>query len=132
MRVKLQLIATFISVIGFICGAICKKMTPEYWTDGFIVSIALFWLMEMAISFLLNNFEKHINKPTLEGKRFMTQYMVAKGVKLLITIIYIIIGISLISNTESKAIGAFAVSAVVLYLLHLAGETFVITKNNER
>ena len=62
----------------------------------------------------------------------MTQYMVAKGVKLLITIIYIIIGISLISNTESKAIGAFAVSAVVLYLLHLAGETFVITKNNER
>lgn len=128
MRVKLQLIATIISVIGFICGAICKKMAPEYWTNGYIISISLFWLMEMVISFLLHKFEKHINEPTLEGKRFMTQYMVAKGVKLLITIVYIIIGISLISKTEPNSTGAFAVSAVVLYLLHLAGETFVITK----
>ncbi len=128
MRVKLQFIATIISVIAIICGVICKKAAPGYWTNGYLASIALFWLMEMAMSFLLNKFEQHINEPTLEGKRFMTTYMVAKGIKLLITIIYIIAGIVLMGGTEQKNAGAFAVSAVALYLLHLAGETFVVTK----
>ena len=128
MRVKLQLIATIISVLAFACGAVCKKVVPEYWTDGYLISIALFWLMEMAMSFLLEKFEQHIYKPTLEGKRFITVYMIAKGVKLLITIIFIFGGIMLMGESESKVTASFAISAVALYLLHLAGETFVVTK----
>lgn len=126
MRVKLQLIATIISVIGIVGGVICKKFYPEYWTDAYLVSIAFFWMMEMAMSFVLDKFEPHINKPTLGGKHFMKVYMIAKGIKLILTIIVIVVGTALM-GADSKGIMMFTLSSVVLYLLHLAGETFVVT-----
>ncbi len=126
MRVKLQLIATIISVIGIVGGVICKKFYPEYWTDTYLVSIIFFWMMEMAMSFVLDKFEPHINKPTLGGKHFMKVYMIAKGIKLILTIIVIVVGTALL-GADSKGIMMFTLSAVVLYLLHLAGETFVVT-----
>ncbi len=128
MRVKLQLTATLISVVAILAGIACKKLTPEYWTDVHLASIALFWLMEMVMSFILDRFEPHIDQPTLQGKRFMTVYMIAKGIKLLVTIIFIASGIALLGGTESKTARAFAITAVVLYLLHLAGETFAVTR----
>lgn len=126
MRVKLQLIATIISVIGIVGGVICKKFYPEYWTDAYLVSIVFFWMMEMAMSFVLDKFEPHINKPTLGGKHFMKVYMIAKGIKLILTIIVIVVGTALL-GADSKGIMMFTLSSVVLYLLHLAGETFVVT-----
>ena len=126
MRVKLQLIATIISVIGIVGGVICKKFYPEYWTDAYLVSIVFFWVMEMAMSFVLDKFEPHINKPTLGGKHFMKVYMIAKGIKLILAIIVIVVGTALL-GTDSKGIMMFTLSSVVLYLLHLAGETFVVT-----
>ena len=127
MRVKLQLIATIISVIGIVGGVICKKFYPEYWTDAYLVSIVFFWVMEMAMSFVLDKFEPHINKPTLGGKHFMKVYMIAKGIKLTLTIIVIVAVGAALTGTDSRKTMVFTLSAVVLYLLHLAGETFVVT-----
>lgn len=131
MRVKLQLTATIISLAGIAAGVACKKLVPEYWTDWLLASIFLFWIMEMVVSFILAGYEADINKPTLRGKQFMRTYLIAKGVKLLVTIIYIITVLTFIGNTESAHAAVFAISAVVLYMLHLAGETFVVTRSKK-
>ena len=124
---KLQLIATIISVMGIVGGVVCKKLYPEYWTDAYLISIALLWVMEMAMSFVLDRFEPHINKPTLEGKHFMKVYMIAKGIKLILTIAVIVATGAALTGKDSKITMAFTLSSVVLYLLHLAGETYVVT-----
>lgn len=131
MRVKLQLIATLISIVAIAAGIACKKFIPQYWTDWLLTSIFLFWIIEMTMSFILEKFEADINKPTLRGKRFMKTYMIAKGVKLLITIIYIVAVLSLSGTTESSQVAVFAISAVALHLLHLSGETFVVTRSRK-
>lgn len=128
MRVMLQFIATTISVFAILGGVACKKLVPEYWTDWLLASIVLFWTIEMVMSFLLAKFKPHINTPTLEGKRFMKIYMIAKGIKLLVVLVFIVVGLSAMNSMESKASAVFAVSAVALYLLHLAGETYVVTR----
>ena len=127
MRVKLQLIATIISVIGIAAGALCKKFYPEYWTDAYLISIALLWVMEMAMSFVLERFEPHVSKPTLEGKRFMKVYMTAKSIKLVVTIAVIVAVGAALGGEDSKKTMIFTLSSVALYLLHLAGETFTVT-----
>lgn len=131
MRLKLQFIATLLSVLAILAGVLCKKLVPQYWTDWYVAAIALFWLIEMVLSFVLAPFETHINQPTPEGRRFMRVYMIAKGVKLLITIGFIVAGVTLMTQhgpDDSATAGPFAGATVGLYLLHLAGETYVVTK----
>jgi len=128
MRVKLQLTATLISVAAILAGVVCKKWLPEYWNDILLVTIVLMWVIEMAMSFVVEKISKDLRQPTLEGKKSMRTYMIAKTVKGLICIVYIVGGLIIMNGEDSKQATAFAISAVVLYMLHLGAETFVVTK----
>ena len=127
MRVRLQFIATLISLLAIAAGVACKKLLSQYWTDWLAYAIALFWLTEMIMSFVVERFEPHIGQPTMQGKSFMRTYLIAKGVKLLLTLSFIILGISLMDHQPAQPPLAFAGTSVALYLLHLAGETYVVT-----
>ena len=136
MRIKLQLIATAVSLLAIVAGVACKRLVPQYWTDWLAYAIALFWIIEMAMSFVVERYESHIGQPTLQGQRFMRTYLIAKGIKLLLTLTFIALGVSLMGNTPTEPPLAFAATSVVLYLLHLAGETYVVAgktaKRNKR
>lgn len=128
MRVKLQFWATVLTVVGIVAGVLCKKLFPQYWTDWYIVVLAFYWLVEMVMSFVLERFEPYINQPTLKGKNFMRTYLIAKAVKLALTLALIVVGIALMGSTQSTEAMVFAGSAVAFYLLHLAAETYIVTK----
>ena len=123
---KLQFIATAITVLGILVGVVCKKLLPAYWTDGYVVVLAFYWLAQMTLSFVL----EHYLRTSAENKKFIHIYMTAKGVKFVLAIAFIIIGITLIGTEKETESMVFAGSAVTFYLLHLAGETFVLTKKN--
>ena len=124
MRVKLQFIATAITVLGILIGLVCKKMLPEYWTDGYVLVLAFYWLVEMILSFVL----EHYQQTSTESGKFMHIYMTAKGVKFILTIAFIAVGVTLIGTEKETVSMVFAGSAVAFYLLHLAGETYVVMK----
>lgn len=127
MRIKLQFIATAITVLGILMGVVCKKWLPQYWTDWFVVVLAFYWVVEMVLSFVL----EHSLQASEANKGFMQTYMIAKGVKFVLTIVLIGMGIKMIGTAETTEAVVFAGSAVVFYLLHLAGETYVLTKKRD-
>lgn len=127
MRIKLQFIATAITVLGILMGVVCKKWLPQYWTDWFVVVLAFYWVVEMVLSFVL----EHSLQAPEANKGFMQTYMIAKGVKFVLTIVLIGMGIKMIGTAETTEAVVFAGSAVVFYLLHLAGETYVLTKKRD-
>jgi len=132
MRVRLQFIATAISLLAIVAGIACKRLLPQYWTDWLAYAVALFWLVEMIMSFVLEHFGAHTGKQALEGRHFVRTYLIAKGIKLLLTVAFIIVGISAMGNEPPDPPIAFACTSVVLYLLHLAGETYVVTRETAK
>ena len=124
MRVKLQFVATAITALGILLGMVCKRLIPQYWTDWYVAVLAFFWVVEMVMSFVL---ERSL-QPATANKRFMQTYLIAKGVKFVLTIVLIGVGIQQIGTEEKTETMVFAGSAVAFYLLHLAGETFLLTK----
>ena len=128
MRVKLQFYATLIGVLGILAGFACKLWFPQYWTNWYIVTLSIYWCMEMIMSFVIAPYEGKMDQTTLDGKKFLKVYMTAKLIKVLVTIVFIIAGIAIIGNTDTKEAIVFAGSAVVFYLLNLAVETYAVTK----
>ncbi|MBQ9362443.1 MAG: hypothetical protein IJT97_03370 [Bacteroidaceae bacterium] len=125
MRVKLQFIATAITVAGILFGMACKKFLPQYWTDEYVLILAFYWLVEMILSFVL----EHYHRKSAESKKFIQVYMTAKGVKFILAIAFIVWGFTSIGiENETKSM-IFAGWAVVFYLLHLTGETYVFVHN---
>ena len=84
--------------------------------------------MEMIMSFVIAPYEGKMDHTTLDGKKFLKVYMTAKLIKVLATIVFIIAGIAVIGNTDTKEAIVFAGSAVAFYLLNLAVETYAVTK----
>ena len=128
MRVKLQFYATLIGILGILAGFACKLWFPQYWTNWYIVTLLIYWCMEMIMSFVIAPYEGKMDQTTLDGKKFLKVYMTAKLIKVLATIVFIIAGIAVIGNTDTKEAIVFAGSAVAFYLLNLAVETYAVTK----
>ena len=128
MRVKWQFIATAITLAGVLAGVFCKKFLPVYWTDWFVWMLLFYWLLEMAFSFVLERYATGRGEATLEGRRFMRVYMVGKGLKMLLTVVFIVVAMTQIDRSESGRVLTFIGGAMLFYLLHLAGETYVVTR----
>lgn len=128
MRVKLQFYSTVLCALGIALGFACKLWFPEYWTNWYLVVLMVFWAIEMVMAFVLERYEGKMSQTSLEGKKFMKTYMISKFAKVLITLALIAVGVNFIGSTETKQAVAFAGSAVVFYLLNLALETRLVTK----
>lgn len=124
MRVKLQLYATVVCLTGVALGMACKTWFAEYWFDWYPVVLIVYWTMEMAMSFFLEKNEGNMEQTTLEGKKFLKRYMIAKTVKLFVTIGLIAAYIT----CSNDHVEEFAGCAIAFYLLNLAAETLAVTK----
>jgi len=124
MRVKLQLYTTIVCLVGIGLGMACKTWFAEYWFDWYPAIIVVYWVMEMVMSFFLEKNEDKMNQTTLDGKKFLKRYMIAKTVKLFVTLALIGTYISVCKDHQTE----FVACAIGFYLLNLGVETFVVTK----
>lgn len=127
MRVKLQLYATVVCLAGVALGMACKTWFAEYWFDWYPVVLIVYWTMEMVMSFFLEKNEGKMGQATLEGKKFLKRYMIAKTVKLFVTIGLIAAYITYSTDHVEE----FAGCAIAFYLLNLAAETLAVTKKKK-
>lgn len=129
MRIKLQLYSTILCALGIALGFACKLWFPQYWFDGYLVILAVYWAMEMGMSFLLNKYEGKTKASSIEGRQFMRSYMTAKAVKVGVTLALIAGYLFATKGNENAHQTEFAISAVFFYLINLGIETYVVTKS---
>ncbi len=132
MRVKLQLYTTIVCMLGILLGAACKTWFPQYWFGWYTVILLVFWLMEMIMSFILEKNEKNMTETSLAGKKFMKTYMIAKFIKLFITLALIATYLAVMKDKPDGHQTEFAGCAVAFYLINLGIETAVVTKKSKK
>ncbi len=134
MRVKLQLYATIVGVVGILLGVACKMWFPHYWFDWYPAIIGLYWLMEMVMSFVVERHQDKMDSASVDGKKWFRVYMIAKMVKLVVTLAFIVLYLTLDpENDVRRTVDAkveFAVCAMAYYLVNLGIETAVVTRRN--
>ena len=128
----MQFIATVVTLIGVLAGVLCKKFFPAHWTDWFVWMLLFYWLLEMVFSFVLERYAVGAGEATLDGRRFMRVYMAGKGVKMMLTVVFVAVAMSQIDSSPSGRMLTFVSGALAFYLLHLAGETYVVMRKKKK
>ncbi|MCQ2213221.1 MAG: hypothetical protein MJZ36_06255 [Bacteroidaceae bacterium] len=130
MKIKFNLMmaASLICLLGIALGFACKIWYPELWTDGYIVVIVFFYIVEMMVAMLMSKYEGKMSQNTLEGKTFMKKFMMMKMGKMISTLVMVGVYIVMMKNSPSGHPKEFAVCAVFFYLLNLAVETYIVNK----
>lgn len=131
MRLSICKYSSLICVLGCLIGVSIKNGISDFWTDYNLLLMAFFCFVEIATGLIFCNYEERNGELTIQSlnsKRFIAFYATSKFIKLIVTIIYCVLGIRHYANMPDHNAIYFAITVMIIYGYNLAMNTYVVTR----